>query len=148
MKTLNRTFATRFLMLLFLGISLTGIFSCNNDDDKSEPSTMELLTSGRWYLQSSTILTVTACDREKYFDFSNDGSLILLVTEMVDGTCTNHPLQNFTFELTTENNIIINQADGESTMLEIASITQNSLVLRQSMTDGGTHDLIFDKTAG
>lgn len=147
MKTLNTTFVTRFLMLLFFGISLTGIFSCNNDDDNdSEPTTFELLTSGRWYIQASSILATTACDRQKYFDFSDNNTLTVLMTEISDDGCVDLPLQHLTFELTSTNNIILSDGEGSVT-LQIISISQNSLVVRQTLAEG-PHDLTFDKTAG
>ncbi|NBL64356.1 hypothetical protein GV828_03960 [Flavobacterium sp. NST-5] len=148
MKILNKTFATRFLMLFLFGIALSGFISCNNDDDQSEPSTMELLTSGRWYFQSSTIISITSCDRQEYFDFSEDGLLILFITEMVEGTCENQPLQNLNFELLSNNNLLLRDDAGNTNSLQIVAISQNTMVLRQIMDDGTNHDLTFDKTAG
>lgn len=64
-------------------------FSCSSDDDSSDnalPTTLDLLTSGTWYLESKSQGSYSACQKESSIDFMSNGSAIFkIVGESVDG---------------------------------------------------------------
>lgn len=53
--------------------------SCSSDDsDNSEPqTTLELLTSGKWYFESQFQDTLTPCEKIGYMEFKNDGTFVV-----------------------------------------------------------------------
>ncbi|MBV1924492.1 MAG: lipocalin family protein [Flavobacteriaceae bacterium] len=137
MKTFNKIFLISFLILLI---------SCSNSDDDSgdpaQPTTAELLTSGKWYFESKTPGTYSSCEKKGYIQFMTNGAFTLVSYDDTTGTCES--LGDNTGTYTLSNNLNINIVFGsDSQSAVINSISEGGLTLE---TDEET--LVFDKTEG
>lgn len=131
------------LCILLLALS---IFNCSSDDDSNgngdQPTNRELLTSGKWYNESVTPGSYTACEKMGYVQFSDSGTLTIESFEINAGNCESLGINSATFTLT--NNSIINISfEGDMITAEIMSISQNSLTISTV-----EETIVFDKTEG
>jgi hypothetical protein len=122
-------------------------FSCNKDDDSSETTqktTLELLTSGKWYFESKTPGTYTACEKKGYILFKTNGDLIINSFDDSSGTCESLGEVTATYTLTNDENI--NLVFGSETQsAKINSISESEL----KITNNDTGEVnVFDKTEG
>jgi hypothetical protein len=136
MKT-YKYFAISLLTLLVL--------SCSSDDDNgnNDPqlSTLELLNSGRWYLESKTPGSFSACEKSGYLEFSNNTDIALNFFDDQSGPCESTGVVNGTFTLS-NNNLVIN-ASGEVISVTIDAISENELTVTSS-----TETIVLDKIEG
>ena len=65
-----KTFKTLSLAFLFL-LTLNCSSDDDNNDDGQQLSMIELLNTGRWYQESKTPGSFTACEKKTYLEFSN-----------------------------------------------------------------------------
>ena len=137
MKTFNR-------ICLICLILIT--YSCNKSDDDSadliQPTTEELLTSGKWYFESKTPGTYTACEKIGFIQFMINGDVILDSFDDGSGTCESLGEVTATYTLT--NNLNLNLVFGsDSQSAVIDSISEDELTL-----ENVNETVVFDKTEG
>lgn len=127
------------LGLLFLS------FACsdNNDDDLSETQKTEnLLTSGKWYLESKTPNDFSACEKNGSLQFKDDGSVVQEEFSENTGTCE---LDNSVMATYTLSGSSLEITFGS----EIISATINSVTASElSLTDSSGDIIILDKIQG
>jgi hypothetical protein len=128
---------------LILTLALVA-FGCNSNDDSDGegPTNLELLTSGKWYQESSTSETYDNCEKMTYVEFTTGGSVTLNSFFDNAGTCESPGPVSGTYTLQNDVDIHI-EIDGENMDAVITSISEDELVVT---TDEGT--LTFDKTEG
>ncbi|QCX39078.1 hypothetical protein FF125_11765 [Aureibaculum algae] len=121
-------------------------FSCSSDDhcsDSSLPTTLDLLTSGTWYLESVSYDIITACEKETSIDFMADGSAIIKGTdESLDG-CVLLEVVNTTYTLV-GSTININLIDDNL----LGVITYDASLQTLILTENGGGLITFDKIQG
>lgn len=136
----------KVLFVLALCLALLNL-NCNSDDDdgsSSQPTNMELLTSGKWYFESKTPGSYNDCEKNGYIQFMDNGTLILDVFEEDAGTCVSLGAVTANYTLTNDVNLTLTLGtDTESAV--ISAISATSLTVNN--TDTG-EVIIFDKTAG
>ena len=136
MKTCNRL---SFLLILLL------TFSCSSDDDSSSgdtPTTAELLTSGRWYLESKTPGGFTDCEKNSSFKFNTNNTVDVDFYDDDAGPCQPEGIINTAYSL---NGNTLNITFGsESSVVTINSISETTL----NVTDDVGDTIIFDRTQG
>ncbi|KQC30096.1 lipocalin family protein [Flagellimonas eckloniae] len=137
MKTIK---TISILGLLFLS------FACsdnNDDDDLSEmQKTENLLTSGKWYLESKTPDDFSACEKNGSLQFNDDGSIVQENFEENSGTCELEETITATYTLS---GLSLEITFGS----EIVSATINSITASElSLTDSSGDIIILDKTQG
>lgn len=67
------------ILCLYITATLL-LSSCSNDDNppaEVPPTVQEMLSSGIWYWQSSTRQIVSECNKQSYFNFIDDDTLLL-----------------------------------------------------------------------
>ena len=131
------------LSILFIILTL---FGCSSDDDNgsmnNNPTTIELLTSGRWYNESVSPGSYDNCEKMGYIQFSENGDFTIESFELDAGNCESLGINTANFTLTNNTNITIS-FEGDTITAVIVSITENSLTIT---TDEET--IVFDKTEG
>ena len=139
MKTLNR-------ICLICLVLLT--YGCNKSDDDSgssiQPTTKELLTSGKWYFESKTPGAYTTCEKSGYIQFMVNGNLFLVSFDDGSGTCES--LDEVTATYTLTNNVNLNFVFGSDTQSAVIdSISEDELTVTSN--DNG-EEIVFDKIEG
>ncbi|MEZ4817170.1 MAG: lipocalin family protein [Flavobacteriaceae bacterium] len=135
--------------LQFLGICILLLcFGCNkNSDDDAQTqqqTNLELLTSGKWYFQSKTPGSYTACEKKGYIQFMNNGMFTINVFDESSGTCASLGAVSANYTLT----------DGVTLTLTLGSETQSAVINdiseNQLNITNTTQDetIVFDKTEG
>ena len=105
------------------------LLSCNNDDE-SNPSVRESLTSGRWYFESMSLSPLNDCEKNTFIEFFQNWNAY---TE--------------SYNLNAENVCEITLVNSGSFELVIVQISDSQLILRDE--SGSEHNTItFDKTQG
>lgn len=131
------------ILAIILFSALT--FSCSSDDDSSsgdEPTTLELLTTGTWYLESKTPNDFSDCEKNSSFKFNTDNTLNAESFEDGTGTCESDGVVNTTYTLTGDTLVIIFGSD--TITATINSISDTIL----NITDDEGDTIVFDKTQG
>ncbi len=129
----------------FFFASILILASCKKDKDKAT-DIRDHLTSGNWYLQSTSYSTTSACSRRSYFRFNADGTILSQSFEMSEGICTDYGQSEGTYTLTDNKYLTINGAS-MSWAVEIISISHDAMAFEAS-SGGETQRLFFDKTEG
>lgn len=128
------------LGLLFLS------FACsdNNDDDNLSETekTENLLTSGKWYLESKTPNDFSACEKNGSLQFNDDGSIVQENFEENSGTCEVADTTTATYTLSGSSLVIT--FGSEMILATINSISESEL----SLTDSSGDVIILDRTQG
>ncbi|MFL0353179.1 lipocalin family protein [Xanthomarina sp. GH4-25] len=125
------------------------ITSCSSDDDNSDsqppqPTTIELLTSGKWYFESKTPGMYTSCEKKGYIQFKTNGDLILNSFDDGSGSCESLGAVTAAYTLTSNVNLtLVFGPDSQSAVIN--SISTNELKVSNSDTG---ENLVFDKTEG
>ena len=138
MKTLKLVGLT--ILLLSLGCSK------NNDDDSEnqQQSNLELLTSGKWYFQSKTPGSYTACEKKGYIQFMNDGMFTINVFDESSGTCASLGAVSANYTLTNE--VMLTLTLGSETQSAVINnISESQLNITNTTQD---ETIVFDKTEG
>lgn len=119
--------------------------SCsNNDDDNNgnQQTNLQLLTSGKWYNESKTPGSFTACEKKGYIKFETNGNVSVESFDDGTGTCQSLGVDMATYTLTGNVNITITFG----TVIINAVITAISETQLTVTTDSET--TVFDKTEG
>ncbi|MEO9513107.1 MAG: lipocalin family protein [Flavobacteriaceae bacterium] len=127
------------LGLLFLS------FACsdnNDDDDLTEmQKTENLLTSGKWYLESKTPNDFSACEKNGSLQFNDDGSIVQEDFEENSGICE---ADTVTATYTLNGSTLVITFGSETVSATINSISESEL----SLTDSSGDIILLDKTQG
>ncbi|MFV0572320.1 MAG: lipocalin family protein [Xanthomarina gelatinilytica] len=117
--------------LIILFALTINLFNCSKDDDKPqpEPTTHDLLMSGKWYWESVTSFTLTDCNKQSYFLFDGNDLLQETFAENNENNCVATFSQTGTYQLN-ENTIIVT-VDTGSVVFTITSISKDKLVMNQ-----------------
>lgn len=76
------------LKLIMMLCMLSLIYSCSSDDDSvSEPTALELLTTDKWYFESATGGTISACQKNDSYTFMANGNVTLEIFDDSSGFC-------------------------------------------------------------
>tara|TARA_R110000868_G_scaffold1836_4_gene14465 strand:+ start:505 stop:933 length:429 start_codon:yes stop_codon:yes gene_type:complete len=132
------------LVTLLCIVSLT--YSCSNDDDASGnalPTTLELLTSGTWYLESISYDNISTCEKETSFDFMADGSAVVNLAGEGVVLCVVIEVINTTYTLN-ESTINLNLIDDNI----IGVVTYDASLQTLIITDNGGDFITLDKIKG
>ncbi|NBL64357.1 hypothetical protein GV828_03965 [Flavobacterium sp. NST-5] len=134
MKTLILEFR---LITAILILSLTQI-SCSNDDREPETTFQDLLTSGKWYYQSSGD-TYPYCMRQTYFEFFSNGTYHRQQTYTLAGDCLQMPVETANYTLIGENAYYLQEDSAHPWV--VTNITTEVMVTEFMGTE-----ITFDKT--
>ena len=139
---------TRYKICILSIVILT--FSCNKGDDDSdsqqqqEQTTIELLTSGKWYFESKTPGAYTACEKRGYIQFMENGNLVLNSFDDGSGTCESLGEITATYILTNNRSLtLIFEPDNQSAVID--SISEDEFKITNS---NNGEKIVFDKTEG
>lgn len=137
MKTISR-----ICLICLLLIS----FSCSNSDDDSgssaQPTTMEMLTSGKWYFESKTPGSYSSCEKKGYIQLMSNGTFVLVSFDDDSGTCESLGENTGTYTLSNNTNLNL-VIDSETISAVINSISEEELIL-----ETGGETLVFDTSEG
>jgi hypothetical protein len=126
-------------------IAFTCIPGCGNDDgmDQTPLTTLELLSSGIWYLESSTEKPLDECDEQTSYHFLDNGSMLitLYVRDAMD-SCNTSAALSFGNELQGEDEMLISTEDRPMTVT-IDFISEDRLVMTL-----GPETNVFDRIKG
>ncbi|RMA57173.1 hypothetical protein [Ulvibacter antarcticus] len=88
----------KIFLLAFITILAT---SCSKNDDTSEaviqPTNLELLTSGKWYLKSASNSLFTECQQRTYMHFVDTSNLIIEEFDDSGEFCLSSGSQNYNY---------------------------------------------------
>lgn len=137
-------------LLIAIILGLFTFASCSKDDDNNDDqqqhqqTTQQLLTSGKWYFESKSTGTYTACEKKGYIQFMTDGSMIINSFDDGSGTCESLGAASATYTLT--NNVNLTLVFGSDTQSAVInSISESEL----TTTNSDTGEInVFDKTEG
>jgi len=136
MKTVHPNLFRLFTMLCVV----TLIYSCSSDDDSSsEPTTLELLTTGKWYTESKTQGSYSACDKNSYFDFKTNGNVSFEVFDDSSGLCVLSASIMTTYTL---DGVNIDIDLTQDSLIGVIDITSDILTVTTSDGDSITFDKI------
>lgn len=120
--------------------------NCSKKDDDNNPTqktNKELLTTGKWYQESKSFGTYSACEKKTNIQFKTDDTLKLEAFDENSGSCQSTGIENATYTLTDNTNLTI--TFGPDTInTVILSISETELTLKNEQNE----TLIFDKTEG
>ena len=119
-------------------------FGCSSDDNGSDsgPSNLELLFSGKWYQESSSSSTYTACEKQTSFDFMASNALEVEVFDVSSGSCQSLGTNNASYSLTNDVDLVLT-ITGWTISGTIQSIDSDELVV---LSSGET--VTFDRNPG
>ncbi|MEZ4802822.1 MAG: hypothetical protein R2797_08605 [Gelidibacter sp.] len=123
-------------------------FACSNDDDSSsEPTTMQLLTADKWYMESSTLIIMTECRKQTWVQFLENEVLVGegFYTDVNDN-CISNPLATATWQLLGNSEFTIT-SNGETLLYTIISMSEDELTVSAEL-DGETQIYVYDKNPG
>lgn len=110
------------------------IFNCSSDEDAPTPTptTHEVLMSGKWYIISTTGVTMDDCMKMSYFNFSN---LDTLISEAFstgdDGKCQSDGTSVVKYMLTdNDKKLRIDLGEKDNLIMSIESISESKLILK------------------
>ena len=129
--------------VLCLFTALTG---CDNGDDSgslSQYDAQELLTSGRWYLESiENHEELNSCRKQTYYEFLNEGTLIVKAYLNAGNECALITNKIASYTLLDNNSIEVTGA--LELMITVMSISEQELTFQIE----GAQAQTFDKTEG
>lgn len=120
-------------------------FSCNSDDDSSSentPSTLELLITGKWYLESKTPGGFSDCEKNSSFKFYTNNTVDVENFDDSSGPCETQGTVNSTYSLTGSTLTI--ELGPDTVTATINSISETTL----NVTDNVGDTIVFDKVQG
>jgi len=130
----------------FLAIAIVMSNCSKEDDGASQMTNQQLLVSGKWYQESKTTGTVSACDKKSYIEFMSNGTMSAATFEDSSGSCTSSGINSATYTLT--NNVNIKITFGTDVIdAVIKSITATKLTI-DTQDNGQPSTQVFDKTEG
>lgn len=138
MKTFKTIFTLTCLLMLL---------SCNNDDE-SNPSVRESLTSGRWYFESMSLSPLNDCEKNTFIEFFQNGNAYTESYNLnTENVCEITLVNSGSFELVSDSQLSITYGTETNSSLVIVQISDSQLILRDE--SGSEHNTItFDKTQG
>lgn len=129
----------KILTILFVAL-LT--FNCSSDDDgpAPEPTTHQLLMSGKWFFSSVTEQSLDHCQKQTYYDFLDEDTLMAegFVTGDSD-ECESSGVEVAKYKLIDEDKNIHISIDDEVVIFSIDFISESKLILTSS---GNTVSLV------
>ncbi len=120
-------------------------FSCNSDDDSSSeiaPSTLELLTNGKWYLESKTPGGFSDCEKNSSFKFNANHTVDVENFDDSSGPCDTLGTVNSTYSLS--GSVLTIELGSDSVTATINSISETNLNVTNNVGD----TIVFDKVQG
>ncbi|MDC6363628.1 MULTISPECIES: lipocalin family protein [Flavobacteriaceae] len=130
-------------LALCLFMALTG---CGNDDDPGplpQFEVQELLTSGRWYLESiESHEELNSCRKQTYYEFIDEGTLIVKAYLNSGDECALITNKIASYTLLDNNSIEVTGA--LELMITVLSISEQELTFQIE----GAQAQTFDKTEG
>ncbi|MBP0903917.1 lipocalin family protein [Mariniflexile gromovii] len=119
--------------------------SCSKNDDP-EPTTEELLISGKWFFNKYNGEDINSCERQTYFHFTDANSLIVesFAFNSSSMVCQSGGLIGYSYTINS-NNEIITTGGGTILTFQIKSISQTSLVLVRQISSGALIETTFIK---
>lgn len=121
------------LAVLFL------LVSCSNDDNspaEMSPTVQEMLSSGVWLWQSSSMQTVTSCNMQSYFNFIDDDTLLVEnFDEDEMDNCVSDGIQSVPYTLLNDDEFEI-EFEGELFVYTIDFIDETRLVVSIELDSG------------
>lgn len=132
---------------IFTLLAFTTLISCSSDDSR-QPTVAELLTSGRWYFESMTAVTLNNCEKNTSIQFYENGN-IYTETYSLNGAneCVLSQVNSGTYELLSDTQLSTTNGSETNSSLVIVQISETQLILRDE--SGSTHNTItLDKTQG
>lgn len=145
----KNTTIKKYIMKTIKTISILGLlflsFACsdNNDDDNLSETqkTENLLTSGKWYLESKTPNDFSACEKNGSLQFNDDGSIVQEDFEENSGICE---ADTVTAIYTLNGSTLVITFGSETVSATINSISESEL----SLTDSSGDIILLDRTQG
>ncbi len=126
-----------------VALSLFIFISCSSGDDSSNPPTnQELLTTDKWYNESTSSGSYTACEKNGYIEFKTNGIVTIDSFDDGSGTCESLGATDANYILTSSTTITIT-LESDMVIATIEAISQDQLTL---IVEDET--LVFDKTEG
>lgn len=136
---------TQRMLCMATMLGLLVFTSCSNNDDNNDgnqQTNLQLLTSGKWYNESKTPGSFTACEKKGYIKFETNGNMSIESFDDGSGTCQTLGVDVATYTLTDDVNITITFGS-EVINAVIISITETLFTVN---SNGET--TVFDKTEG
>ncbi|MEO8934767.1 MAG: lipocalin family protein [Xanthomarina sp.] len=141
--------ALKFLSILIV-IFLT--LNCSSDDDVSvseqKSPTQQLLMSGKWYLTSVSGQTRNNCEKQSYYHFKTEDSLIqeYIKTNAVD-ECVTDGTYSLNYLLLNNDSELLTREGSSSLIYQIDSISDSQLILKldEGSLSRGFRILTFEK---
>lgn len=134
---------------IFTLLAFSTLLSCSKDDnDSRQPTVAELLTSGRWYFESMTSVTLDNCGKNTSIQFFDNGN-VYTETYSLNGAseCVLSQVNSGTYELLSDTQLSTTNGSETNSSLVIVQISETQLIIRDE--SGSTHNTItFDKTQG
>lgn len=146
MKTIRKEKkGNHFLKMLVLLVLPLVFAACSKDDDVPQPTVTDLLTSGKWYIESVSGATINnpACEKKTYYLFLQNGDLLVESFSIDNENNCVSEIVSATWELLQENTLKITSVNNNVELAEIVSITQTELILKS-----GNITIIYDKIPG
>jgi len=104
------------------------VIACSSDDSVKQATTTDLLTSGKWYLESIFQKTLTPCEKKGYFEFNGDGSFFLSNYSTDNEVCEVQELLTGSYTLTNDETILVVTPD-ETYELFIVAIYEEEMII-------------------
>lgn len=120
------------ILSLLLVAMLT--FNCSSDDDSAaqEPTTQELLMSGKWYFSSISDTQFDICQGNGYYDFITTDTLIAQGFHGdASDQCESTGFEVATYVLINDNKRLLFTVDEHELIMSIEFISDSKLVLKQ-----------------
>ncbi|WP_396602463.1 lipocalin family protein [Algibacter sp. R77976] len=133
MKTLLKNYKLIIILLL-----MAPLFSCSSDDDNNdtpEPTVAELLAN-KWFYEQledtstnpATITELNDCEKQSYFNFLSDGTLIVEFFGLDDDDiCQPDGIEGYTYILSADGKQLIIQTDTDPIFFTIDFIDSSTL---------------------
>ncbi|MGC1471608.1 MAG: hypothetical protein WA775_03360 [Psychroserpens sp.] len=130
--------------LITLLTVLTFLFTCSQDDDvDSNITTLEILTSDKWYFQSKSPGTYTECNRKGFLDFSTDGTVSIRAFDDTSDDCGLEVVFDTTYTL---NGLNIDVEIGSDSIIGIIAYDPSVETITIINSEGDS--ITFDKIEG
>lgn len=128
-------------LLSFMLITLL-VLNCSNDDDnfqpqiQPEPTTQDLLISGKWYWVSSSESTLDDCQKQSYIEFIDLDTLLIEDFRINSSDiCESNGINSVTYQLI-DDSIIQVTIGTDTSNLNIEFISDTRLIITQEISSG------------
>lgn len=139
------------IKLLSIAFLFMLILNCSKSDDgesSQQPTARELITSGKWYLESATPLgAMDNCDKQTWYEFFDNDNLVAEGFSIdAEDNCVTSWTDSGTWFLIDDQTLNLT-AGGSTLTCSILNLTDEGFVFSLEL-EGDTQTYIFDKNPG